>query len=215
MSVEEDVSDGPVGQTEDLADDFKHPKLKEGFVFRKTIPEFTIEENGRDVSVALTVATSPAQEGEASILYIELTRESDIYYVASSELHQDGFPEFRRTQKLRKSQGFLAFIEDLLKILDNVTSNRTTFRAIYTGTSLEFRQQLEFKNVKLFALNFTVLDRTDPYVKNQAQFRYAWLNHRLSEREHLLSDLLEHVRGKNPQLAQQLEKGSKFAQKLR
>jgi hypothetical protein len=133
MSLEEDVSESSCTEAEDIANDFKHPKLQDEFIFRKTIPEFTTEENGRDVSVAVTVATRPATERNASTLFLEITRENGIYYIASPVLDQDGF---------------LALIENLLSILDSVTTNRTSFWALFTGTSLEFRQQLEFENVK-------------------------------------------------------------------
>jgi hypothetical protein len=216
MSEEEDgVYPGQQGQTE-IAEQYTHPKLREGFIFRADISDFTLEEKGRDSVVTLRVATSPDSQDAANTLYIEIVRESDIYYVATSGLTEDSFPQFRKEQKLRKAQGFNQFIQDLLEILKNVNTNRTTFRAVYnesaSGVKLDLRQQLEFKNVIIFSLNFTVLDRTDKYVKDQAQFRYQWLNHEVFGWQSELARLLEHIRGQNPALAQQLEKGKTFAQ---
>jgi hypothetical protein len=54
----------------------------------------------------------------------------------------------------------------------SVMSNGTTFKAIYDSAKLLFRQQLQFKNVKIFELPFEVLDRSDEYVGIEPQCQY-------------------------------------------
>jgi hypothetical protein len=99
----------------------------------------------------------------------------------------------------------------LPETFSQVVSNRTTFRAAFTnGAKLTFRQQLEFKNVKIFELGFQQIGRQDPYVRSQAQFRYDSLQKQISIREGDVKNLLTQVSNVNPQFGAQLKKSSKF-----
>jgi hypothetical protein len=219
MGDEEEVVPLEEEDRTDLAEKFAHPKLKEGYVFQAHTTDFIVDESGRDSLVTLRVATYPDTEEAIERVYIEITRENDIYFVANWELLEPNFKEFAQKQHLRKNQTFSQFIRDLLEILQNVTTNRTTFRAIFSGTDpqrkLELKQQLEFKNVPIFCLPFTVVDKADKYVKDQAQFRYQWLSHEIVSQESDLARLMDHIRAQNAPLAQQLEKGTRFAQSLK
>lgn len=195
-------------------EEFLHPKLNQGFAFIETVNTITVEEDGRDVTYGLKIAVAPLDESKPlEELQMELTLESNIYFVARCTITNDTFEDFKKQQRLKKAETFDSFVESLQTVLDHVTSNRSTYKAIFSKGQLQFKQQLEFKSVKIFALKFDILDAADEYVRAQAQFRYTEKQHELSERMHLLNDLFAHVQEKNPQLYQQLKRSSKFAKK--
>lgn len=208
---EEGVFDGEEEEPVD-PEEFVHPKLQAGYKFIEAVPTVTVEEGDRDVTYGITIAVSPI-EGDLEQLDIELTREDDIYFLTRCTLTAETFASFKKDQHLRKTETFATFVESLTSMLKNVTSNRTTYKAVFENDKLTFRQQLEFKAVRIFTLAFQQIDDGDEYVRAQAQFRFSEKQHFLSEQLALLNDLFEHVERKNPQLCQQLKRGSKFAQK--
>lgn len=193
-------------------EEFIHPKLLANYKFIEAVPQVTVEEGDRDVTYNISLAITPA-DGALEELDIELTREDDIYFLTRCTLTADSFESFKKDQHLRKTETLATFVESLKTILKNVTSNRTTYKGIFENNKLTFRQQLEFKAVRIFTLEFAQVDENDEYVRAQAQFRFSEKQHFLSEQMHLLNDLFSHVESKNPQLCQQLKRGSKFAQK--
>ena len=193
-------------------EEFIHPKLRDNYKFIEAVPQITVEEGDRDVTYGITVSVTPP-DGDLEQLDVELTREDDIYFLTRCTLTSETFNGFKKDQHLRKTETFATFVESLTAMLKNVTSNRTTFKAVFEGDKLTFRQQLEFKAVRIFTLPFQQIDDNDEYVRAQAQFRFSEKQHFLSEQLAVLNDLFEHVEKKNPQLCQQLKRGSKFAQK--
>lgn len=214
MSQEEIQAANAFEEEEDIAEpeEFIHPKILANYKFIDAVSQITVEEGDRDVTYGITVAISPA-DGDLEELDIELTREDDIYFLTRCTLTYETFDAFKKEQHLRKTETFATFVESLTTMLKNVTSNRTTFKAVFENDKLTFRQQLEFKAVRIFTLAFAQVDESDEYVRAQAQFRFSEKQHFLSEQLALLNDLFEHVERKNPQLCQQLKRGSKFAQK--
>jgi hypothetical protein len=205
------MSDTGGDELPDPVDELSHPKLLDGFRLVDTETALIVEENKRDVRYQLLVAASPV-DGELQQVDIELTKEGDIYYLARASLTADNFSHFKERQHLKKSAVFPDFLANTLKdTFSKVVSNRTTFRAVFTnGTKLTFRQQLDFKNVKIFELDFEVIDREDAYVRSQAQFRYNELKRLIRERKRQLQELVAHVTHTNPQFGAQLKKSSKF-----
>lgn len=193
-------------------EEFIHPKLNGGYKFIDTVKMITVDENGRDQTYGLKVAITPA-EGDLEELDVELTREDDIYFLMRCTLTAEGFESFRKEQKLRKSETLVSFVETLKTMFNHIMSNRTTYRAAFENGKMTFQQQLEFKAARIFSLQFTQIEDSDEYVRAQAQFRFSEKQHFLSEQLCLLNDLLNHVELKNPQLCQQLKRGSKFADK--
>lgn len=210
-ATEEESINEEITQEEE---EYLHPLVRQGFkiIYDKAL---TVETNDQDQDYSVKVFVSPA-DGDTTDLRVELTNESDIYYVTCCELQQNSFEDLKKKQHLRKGENFASFISNITKILDNVNSNRTTFRAIYSindnSATLTFKQQLEFKSITIFSLDFQQAERSDEYVKAQAQFRYNEKEHFLRDQISVLNELLEHVEAKNPQLAQQFKRGSKFAQ---
>lgn len=195
--------------------EFLHPKLRENyFTFIETVNSLTVEEDGRDVTYGLKIAVAPVEEGKpVEELHVELILESNIYFVARCVITNENWEEFKKQQKLKKNETLDTFVKSLTTVLEHVTANRTTYKAVFRKGVLTFKQQLEFKSVKIFALKFEVLEPGNDYVREQAQSRYTEKQHLLSERMYLLNDLFEHVEEKNPQLYQQLKRSSKFAKK--
>lgn len=208
--VEESEQEFEPGQEEE---EYLHPLVRSGY---KVIYDdlLTVEHDNEDQPYSVRVAVNPA-EGNTEELVVELTLENDIYYCARCSLSAKSFEQFKKSQHLRKGETFPDFIQNVVKIMENVNSNRTTFRAIYevsdSACVLTFKQQLEFKSIKIFALNFQQWERGEEYIKEQAQFRYNEKEHLLRDQIQVLKELLDHVDSKNPQLAQQLRRGSKFA----
>jgi hypothetical protein len=194
----------------DVVQEFSHPKLLEGFKAVDTEKEVIVEEGGRDVRYGLWVALYPA-EGDLQQVDIELTKEGDIYFLARASLTGDTFEDFKKKQHLKKSATLADFVNRTIpETFAKVVSNRTTFKAVFTTEKLTFRQQLEFKNVKIFELDFAVIARTEDYVRRQAQFRYNSLQTLIRDSENRLQELITHVSNKNPQFGAQLKKASKF-----
>jgi hypothetical protein len=202
----EDAGDGE----QDLVEELSHPKFREGFRPVETEKELIVEEGGRDVRYGLLVASYPA-DGAFEQVHIELTKEGDIYFLARASLAADDFEDFKKTQRLRKSATLSDFVtRTIAETFAKVVSNRTTFKAVLAANKLTFRQQLEFKNVKIFELQLDVIPPDNEYVREQAQFRYNFLQRLIRDREVKLQELIAHVSNKNPQLGTQLKKTSKF-----
>ena len=214
MSQEEIPAANQFEEEEDIIEpeEFIHPKLLANFKFIDAVPQITVEEGDRDVTYGITVSISPA-DGDLEQLDVELTREDDIYFLTRCTLTVENFDAFKKDQHLRKGENLSLFVESLKTMLKNVTSNRTTYKAVFENNKLTIRQQLEFKAVRIFTLDFTQIDDNDEYVRAQAQFRFSEKQHFLSEQLAVLNDLFDHVESKNAQLCQQLKRGSKFAQK--
>jgi hypothetical protein len=195
-----------------------HPKLEEGFKVIEAEPLLIVEvketpqSSGVDVTFGLQVAIFP-DTGEVTEVHVELTKETDIYYVARCTLDTRSFEGFKQQQRLKKSSLLGDFVDSTLKkTLSSVMSNRTTFKAIFESEKLLFRQQLEFKNVKIFELEFVVLDKEDPYVKDQAQYRYNRVQRLIRSQDAKLVDLYAHIEQQDKGLSQQFKRSSKLAQ---
>jgi hypothetical protein len=204
--------------TSDLEARLRHPKLADDFtpidVERVLIVEEKTDSGTTDATYGLLVATLPSNS-EPTEAHIELTKESDIYYVARAVLDIHTFDGFKQRQRLKKSSQLGDFIGMTLKsTLTNVMTNRTTFKATYSDGRLLFRQQLEFKAVKIFELEFVQLPNDDPYVKAQAQFRYNSLQYAIRRQEAVLGQLFSHIEQKDKSLSQQIKKSTKLAQTL-
>jgi hypothetical protein len=202
----------------EVADELADPKIKDGFKLIALEPLLVVEEVvdgvATDVSYLLKVAVSPG-DGEPESVHIELTRDNDIYFVARCELDVESFETFKKAQRLKKGAALGPFVgETLKKTLENVVNNRTTFKAEYSAGKLSFKQQLEFKSVKIFDLQFVELPRDDEYVKVQAQFRYGIVQTNIRTQERKLKDLFRHIQNKDAALAQQFRKASKVAQSI-
>jgi serine/threonine-protein kinase RIO1 len=197
----------------------RHPKIADGFtpidVERVLIVEEATDSGTADATYGLLVSTQP-NDSDPVEAHIELTKESDIYYVARAVLDVRTFEDFKQRQRLKKSSQLADFIGTTLKTtLTNVMTNRTTFKAVYSGRTLLFRQQLEFKAVKIFEIDFVQLAKDDPYVKAQAQFRYNRLQYAIRKQEGSLTQLITHIEQKDKSLAQQIKKSTKLAQTLK
>jgi len=206
------MSEDDVASSTEELNEFMHPKRQQGFRFIEGVSQVIVEEDGKDVTYGLHLSVAPV-EGYLQQLHLEFTHEDDIYFIRRWEMTEEQFKTFKKDQHLRKSDTFGTFVEKLTALLSNVASNRTTFQAVFVGDNLEFRQRLEFKVVTIVALAFQQLDPGDEYVRDQAQFRYAEKQSMLGQMKVRLTQLFAHVEKKNPQLAQQLKRGSKFAQK--
>jgi hypothetical protein len=210
-------------EPEEYRDALRHPKLTDGFKLATASPTLIVEEVGpdgpRDVTYNVLIG-STLQDGKPVEVHVELTRENDIYFLARSTLTAESFTDFREKQHLRKSSHLGDFVAStLIKTLASVTANRTTFKAIFTPEAvpakLLFRQQLEFKNIKIFELEFALLPNTDRYVKDQAQFRYNRIQRLIEAQKSKLLEFFAHVEAQQKQLGQQLRKASKFAQTVK
>ncbi|OHT03914.1 hypothetical protein TRFO_28761 [Tritrichomonas foetus] len=148
-------------------------------------------------------------ETENPEIRIEITKESDIYYVAFFVITPEDFPRFIKKQSFRKCR-YENFAQSLSAVLENARTNRSSFSAIFNNQILEIKQHLEFKTVGIFKIEFGIADRADGYVVDQAQYRYHRKITDFNDRENQLKELLEHVEMRNPQLAAQLRKGLKF-----
>jgi hypothetical protein len=203
------MTETELGLPVDPAEEYTHPKILAGWTRIEAVPQITIEEGEKDRVRNIDIWICPA-EGDLEQLEIELTSEDDIYSVRRAVLTVSTFPEFRKEQRLRKTETFPGFVECLKTVLKNVATNRSTFRATFEEGHLVFRQQLEFKTVKIFSIEFSGLGAGDEYVKKQAQFRFTEKQHLLNGQLALLKDLFRHVESKNAIMAQQVRKGSKF-----
>ncbi|KAH0788812.1 hypothetical protein GPJ56_007494 [Histomonas meleagridis] len=198
--------------TAETINSFIHPKLKEDFMFIDSMNQITVEENGKDIQLGIKISITPT-DGEMSEIHIELTREDDIYYLSRCIISADTFASFKKSQHLRKTETMATFLSNFINVLKNISSNRTSFHAVFDGSKLMIKQQLELKNVTIFSLIFEEIDRSDQYVRDQAQFRFIEKQHLFMQQKDLLDDFIKHVQNHNPQLAQQLKRISKYATK--
>ncbi|OHT03317.1 hypothetical protein TRFO_29293 [Tritrichomonas foetus] len=191
--------------------EFQHPIQAEGFE-KNYEEDLVVSVDDADELIHFILASNP----QTNRVRLEISKEADIYWVGQFEISQEEFPEFAKTQPIKKVK-YESFVPNLVKVLENVRTNRSAFSAVLTVEDdsfvLTFRQQLEFKRVEIYRITLNYLSNDFPYTQDQAQFRYSLKLAQYEDAVQRLNDLFDHVESKNPQLCAQLRKGSKFVQK--
>ena len=205
-------------EEEDVLDitELQHPLFKEGFELHydeDIVVSFDDGQSTEDEILNFKVMTHQEQ----NVLRVEVTRESDIYWVLQFEISEGDFPNFAKKQPFKKIN-FDTFVQNLMRTLDNVKNNRSAYSAVLSAEdeehfTLTLRQQLEFKRVDIFRITFTLLADDFDYTQDQAQHRYSYKLIQFEDAQNRLRELFDHIEKKNPQLCAQLRKGSKFSQK--
>lgn len=196
-------------EEEEDDNEYMHPIIAEGFdvFFNKDV--VVMMENDRDKLFHFRIAQRDDDDGSSEIR-VEMTVDSDIYYLGLFEMDNESYQTFIKTQTYKKCK-FENFAQHLAAILENARTNRSSYNVIFNGTLLTLEQRLEFKTVGIFRLEFHEEQRDNPYVVEQAQYRYHRKISACHDIENQLRELLDSVNKKNPTLCTQLKKALKYS----
>ncbi|OHT15603.1 hypothetical protein TRFO_42441 [Tritrichomonas foetus] len=196
------------GSEEQFEEQYPHPITLENFQIHYQ-EDLVVTKIEQDIILHFLVASSL----DGNSIRVEITDENDIYYVDFFEVTPENYPDFIKQQKFKKCK-YEQFVENIVRLLENIRTNRSAYRAFYDDNcTLSLQQQLEFKRVEIFKLPFEEIERSHDYTVAQAQFRYSQKLARYEDGVQRLEELFEHVQERNPQLCAQLKKGSKYGQK--
>ena len=195
-------------------EDYKDPlTVKEGLVLtkEKEIPleiKLAGSQDGKPAMVNFRLYVKKEDDSLQQI-HIELYQDSDLGFLYLADYNGENYDALKKANKLRKTFGeFPLMLEDIVK---RVVENRSAFKATLEQDQqdtdkyhLTFQQQLEFKTVKIVALDFVTA--TTEYKRERIQFRYDQLSHLYSAKLTELQDLEEEVRRNDPRLLSQIQK---------
>ncbi|EAY22170.1 hypothetical protein TVAG_093440 [Trichomonas vaginalis G3] len=160
-----------------------------------------------DQQFSLQIFYTQHEESQLERIRLELTKEEDIFYIATVTIDQEAFNQnFAKTFKGDFSQ----FPVKIKQLIQNVQTNRTVFTAFFEENTLTIKQKLQFKTVRILELKFELLQPDDDYVVDVAQFRYDKKKTLTEALEASYDQLCKHVQKQNKQLYQQLVRGQDF-----
>lgn len=209
---------------QEIAEKFMHPLLKdeEAGPYEKKLEMDLILKDGND-GTENSYHFFIFENAEARIIRLEITRESDIFWILSEEIAEDQIAEFQKKQKFFKKVTYDKLISNLEQVLKNVQTNRSSFTATFTTSDqsqfeLVITQQLEFKQVEILRIPFVLLEEDEnhaEYINDQAQFRYSVKLNEYEREVNRLKELFDTLEAdpENRQLCAQLRKQSKITRK--
>ncbi|KAL0207689.1 hypothetical protein P9112_012317 [Eukaryota sp. TZLM1-RC] len=160
---------------------------------------------------AIKVKVLLAPEGQSG-LRIELTSESDLFFLYHHNLDEVSFRALQEQQRLMvELQEFpQVILRQLNQVLKEPHSHLAVMFLASDGTArLDFIQSLEYKYVELLSLTFTAA--TESVVRQCITFRYNSLKSRLALTNNRLAEINSLIKVKNPSLLLQLQRSGPSA----
>jgi hypothetical protein len=190
------------------------PSLGEGgeCVFDKEIPVEIRSWEGEE-SEAILVRIKViihAEDGGLRQLRIELTSENDVFFLYESTFTAQDYADLQSKQKLKID--FDRFPQVLVNIIAKNVDSKGEFTLAFLQDArnhgvLIFQQNLQFKSVEIFSLEF--VPAQDEFVRDQIQFRYNLARSELKAARAELSDLYSMLKIKNPSVLKQMRTNRK------
>lgn len=194
------------------------PSLQEGgeIIFDSELllcfitPNEQNEQRQSEVPVRFKIIKREGDEG-VEMVRVELSSDSDLFMYYESKFTEAEFEALQEQQDLKIS--FDKFPDTLTEILSTIGNKSSEFSIEFTtkddetAGTLKFVQQLKFKNVEIFSLEFT--EPKDDFVRNQIQYRFNALQADLKAARSDLSDLCAMLKIKNPSVLKQMKPSRK------
>ncbi|KXZ55053.1 hypothetical protein GPECTOR_3g211 [Gonium pectorale] len=191
------------------------PSLVDGFklVYEREVPFELRSAVGLDppsevgaleaVKVKILVQEGP----QLKTIRVELSSESNLFFLYVHELSEPSFKEVQESQRLMVD--FNDYPTVLMRMLNQCIREPHTVLAIFimqpTGEArLDFIQNMEYKFVELLSCRF--LAAGEELVRQHATYRYNVVKARLQLMQARLADINAAVKVKNPSLLLQLQR---------
>ena len=192
-----------------LGNEICDPSLRYGgeIIFNNEVPiEFRSDETKQSEMIILRIKIIEVKEDDQlSLLIIELTSESDIFFLFELTFNNEDFNKFKKEQKMNTS--FEEFPHILIEILTEAAKQTEVYSINFTlmedHGSLNVQQILKFKTVDIFSLGF--VPSPDEYVRDQIQYRYNTVRIAANTSRAELSNLYSMLKIKNPGVFKQMK----------
>ena len=192
-----------------LGNEIYDPSLRDGgkIIFNNEVPvEFRSDETKQSEMVILRFKIIEIKEkDQLSLLVIELTSESNIFFLFELTFNNEDFNQFKKEQKMETE--FAEFPQVLIEILTEVAKQTDVFNINFTlkkdHGSLNIQQILKFKTVDIFSLGF--IPAPDDYVRDQIQYRYNTVRMEAITARAELNNLYSMLKIKNPGALKQIK----------
>ncbi|KAL0210633.1 hypothetical protein RCL1_005069 [Eukaryota sp. TZLM3-RCL] len=196
------------------------PSLASGFhtIYDREIPielrsEAAPSQAGAQEAIRVKILLAP--EGSSGIR-VELTSESDLFFLYHHSLDEISFRALQEQQRLMIDLN--EFPQVLIRMVNQVLKEPHSHLAVMflsaSGSArLDFVQSLEYKYVELLSLTFQAA--SESVVRQSISFRYNSLKSRLALTNNRLSEINQLIKIKNPSLLLQLQRTTPQTKRLK
>jgi len=138
---------------------------------------------------------------------IELTSESDLFFLYTHSVDEGNFRQMQEHQKLMID--FPEYVSVVMKMLNHCIKEPQSYLAVFVmqrdgQARLDFIQNMEYKFIEMLSCDFVA--SPEEVVRQQITFRYNSVKSRLALMQGRLEDINALVKVKNPSLLLQLQK---------
>ena len=160
------------------------PSLRDGgeILFNKEIPleVRSCEASESELLLVRFKIIAIGQDGQLAQVRLEISSDADVFFMLESQYTAEDFSKLQQAQQL--TIPFEDFPKTLIELVVQNASDPDEFQLVFTRDSethgvLDFKQQLKFKSVDIFSLEF--VPSSDEYVNDQIQYRFNVLRDEL------------------------------------
>ncbi|GLD94223.1 hypothetical protein PINS_up002834 [Pythium insidiosum] len=153
----------------------------------------------------LTTADDQGEEGDIQAVKVELSTESDLFFLYAHTCDAETFQLMQDQQKLMID--FADYANVLIRMLNNCIKEPHNHLAVYLMQAdgrarLDFIQNMEYKFVELLSVDF--LRAPEDVIRQHITFRYNSMKTRLQVLQTRLHEVNSIVKTKNPSLLLQV-----------